>query len=168
MANLRTLLVYYSLSGTTKRLALKLAGSLNADLEEIVPVHQLRPGFMTYVRVGWAAVTRSLMPVRPVTHQVGTYDLVIVGGPVWIGHIAAPVRSWLKASGLIATPTTRFASFVTLTGSGPKAAFAELDELAGRPAIARLAITESDRKAGREAAQVADFVRKLAPLRLAA
>ncbi len=168
MANPRTLLAYYSLSGTTKDLALRLAGSLNADLEEIVPIRQPSPGFMTYARLAWAAFTRAEMPVRPATHQVGTYDLVVVGGPIWVGRIAAPVRGWLKANGHAATPSTRFATFVTLAGSDPKAAFNELDELAGRPAIARLAIREVDRKSGRDATQVAEFVRKLAPLRLAA
>ncbi len=168
MANSKTLVAYYSLSGTTKELAQKLATALGADLEEIVPIREPRRGFMTYSRIAWAAFTRSEMPVLPLTHTLADYDLVIVGGPIWIGRIAAPVRGWLKASGLASTPSTRFASFITLGGGEATAAFTELDDLAGRPAMARLAITDADKKAGRDTTQLADFVRKLSPLRLAA
>ena len=98
--------------------------SLNADLEEIVPVSQFRPGFATYASVGWAALMRAEIPIRPSTRQITAHDLIILGGPVWIGRIAAPVRGWLKASRPAATPSTRFATFVTLGGSDPKAAFA--------------------------------------------
>jgi flavorubredoxin len=168
MANTKTLVAYYSLSGTTKELAQKLAAALGADLEDVVPIRQLPRGFMTYSCIAWAAFTRAEMPVRTLAHAVGNYDLVIVGGPIWIGRIAAPVRGWLMASGLASTPSTRFAAFVTLGGSDPAAAFAELDELAGRPALARLAVTDADKKAGRDITQLTDFVRKLSPLRLAA
>jgi len=166
MANPKTLVAYYSLSGTTRSLAQQLASTLQADLEEIVPVRRQRRGFMTYSRMAWAAFTRASMPVQPPAHAIGNYDLVVVGGPVWVGRVASPVRAWLKANAL--APSTRFAAFVTLSGSSPEASLAELDQLAGRAATARLAIADRDRKARRDTDQVADFVRKLSPLRLAA
>ena len=49
MANLRTLVVYYSRSGTTRKIAEALSEALNANIEEIVEAND-RAGFFGYVR----------------------------------------------------------------------------------------------------------------------
>lgn len=166
MANKRTLVAYYSLSGTTAALAKKLAAALDADLEEISTQRELQPGWATYWTVGLATLSRQPWRLKPPAHTVTGYDLVVVGGPVWMGNIAGPVRAWMTANSL--SPATDLGAFVTLGGQGGEAALRDMAYLAGRSAKATLAVTESDRKSGREAALVADFVRKLMPLRLAA
>ena len=48
MANLRTLVVYYSRSGTTRIIAEALSEALNSNIEEIVEANG-RAGFFDYV-----------------------------------------------------------------------------------------------------------------------
>lgn len=167
MDSLRTLVVYYSLSGASRAAAQALASKLNADLEEISPASSLGQGFMKYFRAGVGGALRQAWPVRPTRHALANYDCVIIGGPVWIGRVAAPVRGWLKANPL--PPRAGFAAFLTLGGgTSCKQAFAEIDELAGRATAAHLEICERDAKSGRSAELIDGFVQSLAPQRRAA
>jgi flavodoxin len=166
MANAKTLVIYYSRSGTTKALAQTLAASLGADLEEIVPLRIWDRGQMSYMRAGLAAFIRSTWEVKPSVYDVSSYDLVLVGGPIWVGGIAPAVRGWLKANRL--GPSARFAAFSTLGGSDRGAGFAEMQTLAGRAPVATMAVVDRDMKNGLDKAIVNEFTRTLAPLRLAA
>jgi flavodoxin len=136
----KTLIVYHSRTGHTRRVAQLLAGRLGASLEEIRIVQPLDglPGYVACAIESMAGLAPALRPMRlkPADH-----DLVIVGTPVWFWNVSSPVRSWLEKSG---HRGKRFAFFCTMGGSGASRAFATMQELTGRPPIATLALTERE------------------------
>ena len=78
---MRALVVFYSLSGTTRRVAQTLAAELGADLEEI-RCSRYRPGFFGFWRAGYASWRSKIPEIVPPTRDPGDYELVAVGGPV--------------------------------------------------------------------------------------
>ncbi|HYX46467.1 MAG TPA: hypothetical protein VE820_06575, partial [Sphingomicrobium sp.] len=63
------------------------------------------------------------------------YDLVVLGSPVWAGHVSSPMRAYIgRCSGKLG----QVALFVTEGGSGGPNALAEMAALAGRHPAATL------------------------------
>lgn len=159
MANKKTLVVYYSMSGRAMAAAQSLAAKLGAELEEIVPVEPVGTGFSMYWRLTKAAFQRQSWAVRPSLRDLSDYDLVVIVGPVWAGRICSPIRGWLKAHALAAH--TELAVLTTVGGLSSKKAFAEIETLAGRTAIARQDIRERDWYKGRFAERLSVLMQGL-------
>jgi flavodoxin len=159
----KTLIVYHSRSGYTRRLAQSLAARLDADLDEIRIVQPL-DGPLGYVMCAIEAIGGLGPALRPATRDPATYDLVVVGTPVWFWSLASPVRSWLEQHPL---GGRRFAFFCTMGGSGASCVFSTMKELAGGDPIATLALTD-DEVDGSARAKVDGFIRTLKTRRRAA
>ena len=135
----RTLIVYHSRTGHTKRVAQALARRLDADLDEIRIVQPLA-GVAGYAMCAIEAIAGLAPALRPMHRNPAAYELVLVGTPVWFWSLASPVRSWLEAQPL----KHRVAFFCTMGGSGAGRVFATMAELAGREPVATLALLENE------------------------
>ncbi|MBE7450705.1 MAG: NAD(P)H-dependent oxidoreductase [Kofleriaceae bacterium] len=92
---MRTLVVHYSRTGTTRALAHQLADALGADLEELrdpTPRRGLGGGCAAR---GMRARRGTLVPLAPLRHDPAAFDLVVVGTPIWAGAVSSPVRTFL-------------------------------------------------------------------------
>jgi flavodoxin len=154
MAKSKTLVVYYSRSGTTRALAKAIAEALRCDIEEIAETTS-RAGVLGYMRSIFEAIWRIPSPIKTVERDPGSYDLVIIGTPVWAGSVSSPVRSYLTANKAHFGET---AFFCTLGGRGSDSAFGQMEALTGRPPRARCAVRASDVESSRYAADVSRFV----------
>jgi len=152
----KTLIVYHSRSGYTRRVAQSLAARLDADLDEIRIVQPLE-GPLGYLMCALEAIGGLAPALRPATKDPAKYDLVMVGTPVWFWSLASPVRSWLERHPLHGR---RFAFFCTMGGSGASCVFSTMKELAGGDPIATLALTD-DEVDGSARAKVDGFIRAL-------
>ena len=135
----RTLIVYHSRTGHTKRVAQALARRLDADLDEIRIVQPLA-GIAGYAMCAIEAIAGLAPALRPMHRNPAAYELVLVGTPVWFWSLASPVRSWLERN----PPKHRVAFFCTMGGSGAGRVFATMAELAGRAPVATLALLEKE------------------------
>ncbi|MBP1912836.1 flavodoxin family protein [Thermococcus stetteri] len=90
---MKTLVVFYSRSGTTKRVAEELAKALNADVDEVID-KKSRRGIIGFLRAGYDA-TRGKTTEIEFTKDPSNYDLVIVGIPVWNGRVTPAIRTYL-------------------------------------------------------------------------
>jgi len=91
----KTLVVYYSLSGNTARVARDVAARLGADIESIQDRgHGV--GFFGYLKDCLDAVRGVPAKIGPLAKNPGDYALTIVGTPVWAGHLTPAVRSYLQ------------------------------------------------------------------------
>lgn len=135
----KTLIVYHSRTGHTKRVAQALAQRLDADLDEIRIVQPLA-GIAGYAMCAIEAIAGLAPALRPMHRNPAAYELVLVGTPVWFWSLASPVRSWLERNPL----KRRVAFFCTMGGSGAGRVFATMAELAGREPAATLALLENE------------------------
>lgn len=93
---MQTLVIFYSYTGNTRRLARKAAEMENADLFE-VKIRRTHGKLHTYVIGSLAALRRKTVPIEPITADLKRYDRFIVMGPIWAGYPAPAVNSMLDA-----------------------------------------------------------------------
>ena len=152
----RILVVDYSRTGNTRRVAQRVAQACEADLEDICDARP-RKGLWGWLRSGREAWKGLPAEIGPTSRDPADYDLVVLGSPVWAGHVSSPMRRYLlDQSGKL----DRIALFVTEGGTGGVKALAEMTELAGQSPVATLELTERDLKKGLEA-RLGDFVSKI-------
>jgi flavodoxin len=153
----RILVVYYSRSGITRRIARRIAKGCDADIEEIADLAD-RTGLSGRLRSAVEALVGMNTAIRPVSHPPADHDLVVVGTPVWCWNIASPVRSYLEA---YRTSLHRVAFFCTFGGSGQDKVLGDLQRLCGKPAVATLALTDAQCAKSAHRAKLSEFVRNL-------
>lgn len=140
----KILIVYFSRTGHTERVAKALAERLDADLERIREKRS-RLGFIGYWRSGREAMSGKLPTIETAEHDPADYDLVILGSPVWASHPSTPMSAYVAAN---KAKLKSIACFVTLGGSGAEKTMARMAEAAGKPALATLSATERQLKTG--------------------
>lgn len=154
---MKTLIVFYSRSGNTRKVAQAIAAKLGADLEEIIDPKD-RSGALGWMAAGKDATFKSATPIKPVEKDPGLYDRVIVGTPVWAFTMASPVRTYLTQHG---KGIKQAAFFCTLGGSGDKRTFEDMQGLCGKEPLATAAILEKDIKKDSFGPAIETFVQKL-------
>lgn len=101
----KTLVVYYSATGSTKAVAEKIAKNLNADTFELVPEKPYTSADLNWndenSRVSSEHIDeskREVALVKSTPDNWEQYDTVYVGYPIWWGIAAWPVNGFVKAN----------------------------------------------------------------------
>ena len=101
----KTLVVYYSASGNTARVAKDIAAATGADLFEIVPTQVYTSDDLNWTnansRVSREHDDESLRNVPLTSTTVAdwsSYDTVFIGYPIWWGIAAWPMSSFVSAN----------------------------------------------------------------------
>jgi flavodoxin len=157
MRSSRVLVVYFSRTGTTRRVALDIARALGADVAELTEARP-RTGLLGYLRSGFEASLRRTTTLQNAHEEALRYDLVVVGTPVWSASVCSPVRTFLRRH---AGKLPALAFFATMGGRGSERAFLEMTQEAKREPVASFAVTARDVQAGRHLAAVDGFVGNL-------
>ena len=139
---MKTLIVYYSRTGTTRRVAEELKTMLSADLDEIKD-HKGRGGPLGFLQSGMEAKSSATPKIDDPTVDPSGYDLVVVGTPVWANCMSSPVRTYLTQE----KGKLRRVAFLCTSGDASEQAFAGMEELAGKP-TAKLKLTAKDMSSG--------------------
>ena len=158
MSASRTLVVFYSRSGTTRRIAEALSAALKCDLEEITEPKP-RTGFLGYIRSLLEARRKRLSTITSQKHDVSSYDLVVIGTPVWAWSLSSPVRAYLMAT---ASQLPEVAFFCTLGAKGSESTFAQMAAVAGKKPRAVCAITQREALSGSHVERLSAFAKTLA------
>jgi hypothetical protein len=154
---MKTLVVYYSLSGTTRTVAQAIAQQLDADVEEIRCV-RYRPGFWGFIRAAYDSWSDRLPEIDDVKYAVVDYDLVLIGGPMWAFRAATPIRAYLRNEA-VGLPNVAF--YLTHGGAPAQRAFREMQALANRAPVSTLVLRDQDVKAGLSNPAIASFAADL-------
>lgn len=153
----RALVVFYSRTGTTRRVASDLASLLSCEVIELFDV-QDRAGITGYLR----SLRDVLFPRRtsygPPLDALTDYDLVVIGTPVWAGSPSAPIRSFLLDH---AAELRQIAFFGTCGGRGLERTFRKMREIVGRAPIATLGFTREALKAPKSREMLTTFVSEI-------
>ena len=156
MANI--LVVYYSRSGATRQVARQLADKLGADTCAIQDTRP-RNGLFGFLQSALEAMRGALPDIKPSCMPLSQYDLVVLGAPVWMGHLASPMRRFLHDK---ARHIHQAAFFCTMGGEGAETLFAEMEKLVGLSPRGALALRHDDVMRNRCQTQIASFATDLA------
>lgn len=136
----RALVVYYSRTGYTRRIAEEIARALACD---ICPIEEekARHGLLGYLRSAYEAMTRKQPMIAELARDPRQYELVVVGTPIWGWGLSSPVRAFAAR---YRDRLGRVAFFCTMGGSGAEKAFGELQQAVGRVPVATLGLTDGE------------------------
>lgn len=150
----KTLVVYYSLSSTSRMVAEAIAEQLGARTEEI-RCTRYTSTFWGVVKAVIDSVRRRRPAIATMSSDPVDFDLVIVGGPVWAGHPSTPVGAYLEA---MRGRLPRVAFFLTLGGASGQKSLDEMALIAGKQPEATVLVRAEDVKAGRTMTVLSEFL----------
>ena len=131
----KTLIVYYSATGSTKAVANYIADAIDADLFELEPVEPYTDEDLNWSnddsRVSREHDDESLRDVELVSTTVDNfpeYDEILIGYPIWWGIAAWPVNQFIKNNDFTGKTVI---PFCTSASSGLGDSGKLLEEMAG-------------------------------------
>ena len=99
----KTLVVYFSASGSTKAVAETIADELDADIFELVPTQPYSSDDLNWTVNGSRVnrehddeLLRDIALTQTTPANWGDYDTVLIGYPIWWGIAAWPVNNFVK------------------------------------------------------------------------
>jgi flavodoxin len=153
----KILIVFFSRTGTTRRVAEGIHRKIGGEFIEVTTRHYPR-GFKGYFRAGFDAALGRAVPIQSKSPSVPSYDWIIVGTPVWDASVSAPIRTYLSQS---LPHTKHFAFFLTHGGSGAQRVFQQMESLCGKRPVATLDVTIAEVHRKKYNEKLENFISKL-------
>ena len=91
----KVLVIYYSLSGNTEKIAKEIAQQTSADIFKIETIKKYSTPSV-YVKSKQELSTKEYPSLQEKPLDLSQYDTIFVGGPVWWYTMAPPLFSFLK------------------------------------------------------------------------
>jgi flavodoxin len=151
------LIVYYSRTGATEKVASALAQACGADLEQIREIRPRR-GITGYLRSAWQVLRGAPAEIALPRHHPADYPVIVLGTPVWGGHLSAPMRSYILQQ---REHFHRIGLFCTVGDSGGEEVLSAMAAMCNKLPVASLSLHQSDVLSGRHATALADFANQL-------
>lgn len=154
---MKTLIVYYSRTGITKRIAEEISQSIECDVEEIVDKEN-RSGIIGYIKSGYETARNKLPEIEDPKHDLSNYELVIIGTPVWAGKMAVPVKAYIEQN---INKIPNLACFCTCGSSGIDGTLNGIAETANVTPLASFGLKSSEIKSGSYSSVIEKFVQDI-------
>jgi len=151
---MKSLVAYYSRTGTTKTVAEAIVDALSADVEPIIADTEGKG----MGRLAMQAVFNVHAKIGQTTKDASSYDVVIVGTPVWASKMSPPVRTYLAKN---KSKFKSVAFFCTYGGRGSEKVLKSMESFCGKTALGMLDILEQDVKSGEYVEKVKRFATDL-------
>ena len=115
----KSIILFYSFEGTTKKVAEYLSEELKIPWEEIKPINNLKSkGFSKYPIGGGQVIMKKKPELRPIEADLDEYDTIFIGSPIWAGNFTPAIRTLLE-TGILKDKNIAF--FYTSLGGPGKA-----------------------------------------------
>jgi flavodoxin len=153
---MNVLVVYYSRTGTTRKVAEQISTFSGGDSEEIHDRTD-RSGVMGYLRAGRDSGQRKLTMLEEVKKDPGNYDIVVLGTPMWNHSVSTPIRTYISKYGERFKKVAFFS-----TGNTSDNPFGEMESLCGKKPVATLSLRKKRNvEKGDYVEKTEEFVAKL-------
>ena len=111
----KSLVLYYSETGTTEKVAQELQKQLGADIEKIEAEVPYSGNFQeTIQRSNKERESGQLPALKPLKKKLSNYDVIFLGYPIWFGTYALPMATLVKENDFAGKTIIPFCTF----GSG--------------------------------------------------
>ena len=137
---MKTLIVYYSRTNTTKQIAEKIQAKLNCDIEEINDNKNYN-GKLGFLKGGFQASTGKSSKLSSISKNPADYDLVIVGTPVWASNMATPIYTYLEK---YHKDIKNIACFCTCMGGGYEKTLEKMGKVSRKQPVSTMYLTSQD------------------------
>jgi flavodoxin len=154
---MKTLVVYYSRSGNTRKIAEEITNALECDIEEIND-KQDRSGALGYMRSVINAIRKTPADLEDIKHDPSDYDLVILGTPIWNRTISTPLRTYLTQN---LEKFNNVALFYTAGGKDFEEPIKETKNLIGSSQIVFLSIRAKEIEDGSYKPKLEEFIKNI-------
>ena len=93
----KVLVLYYSQTGNTGKVAQEIISRLGAESEVIVPVQAYDGTYQETIERCLKEREEGVIPeIQPLKSDISAYDIIFMGYPIWFGTCAPPVLSLLE------------------------------------------------------------------------
>ena len=150
---MKTLIIYYSLTGNTRQIAEALASKLEADCARIQD-RNVRSGVLGTLRTAYESLFARPAKINYISADPAQYELLILGAPVWMMRLAPPLRSYILKE---KNRFNKVAFFCTEGSSGGSGVFKTMENLCAKHPVATLEVSEADIKSGEYKEKVERF-----------
>lgn len=137
---MNALIIFYSRTGITRKVAEAVKEELGCECEEIFDTKD-RSGAMGYLGAGKDATMKALTELKPILRDPEKYDLLIIGTPVWAFTMSTPVRTYIFEQH---QKFKNVAFFCTQGASGDIGTFKEMQKLSHKEPIVKLTLTSKE------------------------
>lgn len=154
---LKSLVVYYSRTGTTRKVAEEISKDLKSEIEEIVDTEN-RSGVIGWIKTGREAGKKTLAKIESPKKDPASYDVVIIGTPIWNHTFSAPIRTYITQY------KNRFkkVAFFRTGDSIDDDPFDEMESTCGKKPVAKLKLhRKSEVEVNRYEDKVKEFIDKI-------
>lgn len=94
---MKSVVVYYSLTGSTSLVGKMIAGKLGADMIVLKPEKEIpSKGAGKYFLGGKSVMFHEKPKLLNDTINIDSYDTLIIGTPIWAGSFTPPVNTFLS------------------------------------------------------------------------
>lgn len=154
---MNSLVVYYSRTGTTKKVGNLISEKLSCDCEEIFDTKN-RLGFFGWLRSGKDAMMKKLTTLEKINKNPDLYDLVIIGTPIWGSNMSTPIRTYISEH---KDKFKNVAFFCTEGSRGGVKCFKNMAKLCDKKPMATLEINKKEMKKEIYIDKIKDFVEEI-------
>jgi len=153
---MKALIVYYSRTGTTRKVADAISKILKCDVDEIIDTKN-RDGPMGYLISGREAMRKQLTEIKKPRKNPKLYDMVIIGTPVWGFTMSSPMRTYITQNKALFKKTAFFCTH----GGMPKTTCKDMEELCGKKAVGSMYVHESEVRKGEHISKIKEFIKEI-------
>jgi flavodoxin len=133
IAGRKTLITYFSRTGNTREIANQIHQRIGGEIIELQTVNPYPEDYDEMKNQARQELNSGFKPaLKTRVNEIGSYDVIFVGTPIWWGTISAPVKSFLSQynlSGKTVVP------FVTHAGSGLGQSVSDISALCSHSTI---------------------------------
>ncbi|UCD04519.1 MAG: flavodoxin family protein [Candidatus Woesearchaeota archaeon] len=153
---MKSLVVFYSRTGNTKKLAKSINELLKNEIEEIIDTKK-RKGALGFFIGGKDASQKKLTKIKDIKKDPLKYELILIGTPIWMGRMCPAIRTYICKN---KDKFKNVAFFCTMGSEGNKEKFIDMEESCGKKPIATLELRTKE-VADKEYKKVKEFIKKL-------
>lgn len=157
MKNKEILIVYYSRTGKTKKVAEKLMEEFDCDIEEIYD-RTSRKGLFGFIKSGYHAKKGKMTAITGEIKDVSDYKTVIICTPVWAGHVCSAIRTYI----MLNKDKLKNVAFLSTSGGAKRSSvFSDMQELCLIEPLTKVSISGKDINKGDMEKKLQEFASKI-------
>jgi flavodoxin len=156
---MKTAVVFYSYDGNCKYIARQIGSLLKADIVQAEPVKEKRRSKFAMLFHGCGQVMFNRKPaLKPYSFDAESYDLIILGTPVWAGSPSPALKSFLSQTKMSGKKIALFACHA----GGPGKVMQKLKaELKDNTVVSQIEINDAVKNAEKTKELIEEWVKTL-------